>query len=99
LSKGKAALRMLVKVNTDVNFANILQASFSYKSVLRSFSLLKVWLCNFCVEKGNLRKSCSKNVGEIDTRTAKAIWTVQAECDVRRNGVAQLFVNKHLKII
>jgi len=27
------------------NFINILQAAFSYKSVLRSFFLIAVWLC------------------------------------------------------
>jgi len=31
----------------SVNFTNILHAAFSYQSVLRSFSLIAIWLCNF----------------------------------------------------
>jgi hypothetical protein len=30
-----------------VNFINILLVTFSYKSVLQSFSLVTVWLCSF----------------------------------------------------
>ena len=41
-----------------VNFTNILQAAFSYKSILRSFYVLTVWVCIFLV-KENQRKSCS----------------------------------------
>jgi len=37
--------------NTGVNFINILRKPFSYKSVLRSFSLVTVWLCNVLVGK------------------------------------------------
>jgi len=33
--------------HTGGNFINILFVTFSYKSALRSFSLMKVWLCNF----------------------------------------------------
>jgi len=33
--------------SSGVNFTNILRATFPYKSVLCSFSLLAVWLCNF----------------------------------------------------
>ncbi len=34
-----------------VNFINILHTPFLYKSVLGSFSLVKVWLCNFLAQK------------------------------------------------
>ncbi len=33
--------------NIGVKFINILRVTFAYRSVLRSFSLLTVWLCNF----------------------------------------------------
>jgi hypothetical protein len=51
---------------SEGNFTNILQAAFSYESFLRSFYVLKIWVCNF-LAKGFWRKSCSLNVGEIDT--------------------------------
>ncbi len=35
------------KIHTGVNFINILLETFSYKSALRSFFLIIVWLCNF----------------------------------------------------
>jgi len=50
-----------------VNLPNILRAAFSCKRVLRSFSLITVWLCNF-LEKEYWRKSYSSDVGEIDYR-------------------------------
>jgi len=34
-----------------VNFTNISQAAFSNERVLHSFSLIKVWLCNFLAQK------------------------------------------------
>jgi len=40
-----------------VNFNNNLLAAFLYKSVLHSFNVLTVWLCNF-LAKENHRKSC-----------------------------------------
>jgi len=43
----KDACEMLVKFTTGVNFINILCSSFWYKSVLCSFSLVKVWLLFF----------------------------------------------------
>ncbi len=43
-------------------------SSFFYKSVLRSFYVLTVSVCNFLV-KGNLHKNWSWIVGEIDSRT------------------------------
>jgi len=54
---------MLVKLAKGVNFTNILLVPFSYKSVLRSFSLVTVWLIIFWVQK-YLRKSYSFNVGK-----------------------------------
>jgi hypothetical protein len=30
-----------------VYFTNILQETFAYKCILRSFSFLAIWLCNF----------------------------------------------------
>ncbi len=35
----------------DVNFINILIVTFLYESVLRSFSLITVWLYNFLYEE------------------------------------------------
>jgi hypothetical protein len=39
-----------------VNFTNILRAAFSYKSFLRSFYLLTIWVCNF-LAKGFCKKA------------------------------------------
>jgi len=36
-----------MKLTTGVNFNNILGATFLYKRVLRSFSLVAIWLCKF----------------------------------------------------
>jgi hypothetical protein len=35
-------------VETGLHFINILLQTFSHKSAIRSFSQIKVWLCNFC---------------------------------------------------
>ncbi len=51
---------------SGVNFTNILRAAFSHENFLNSFSVLTIWVCNF-LAKGFWRKSCSYNVGEIDT--------------------------------
>jgi hypothetical protein len=62
----KAALKMLVKLTPGVNVTNILWAAFSYESFLRHFYVLTIWVGNF-LAIGFQRKSCSLNVGEIDT--------------------------------
>jgi hypothetical protein len=56
---------MLVNTSGDwrpaVNFANILRATFLYKSVLQCFSLITVWLYNFLEkEKKAARKMLMK---------------------------------------
>jgi len=38
-------------VTPGVNFINILLDTFLYKSVFRSFSLIRVWFCNFFGKK------------------------------------------------
>jgi len=48
-------------------FYHHLTSCFSDKSVLHIFLLVTVWPCNFFGERICF-KSCSKNVGEIDTR-------------------------------
>jgi len=45
-------------MTSGVNFTNILQAAFLYKSSLRSFYVLTIWICNF-LAKGFWHKSCS----------------------------------------
>jgi len=40
----KCARQMLMKLTPGVDFINILQAAFSYERVLRSFSLLTVFV-------------------------------------------------------
>ena len=47
----KAAHKMMVKLTTSFNFIKILLKTFSYKSALRSFSLISVWLCNFLAKE------------------------------------------------
>jgi len=37
---------MWVKLRLALNFTNILQASFTFKSILRSFYVLSVWVRN-----------------------------------------------------
>ncbi len=51
--------------NICVNFINILLNTFSYKIILRSFSLVTVWLMDLLVQEYR-RKHCSLNVDEID---------------------------------
>jgi hypothetical protein len=46
-------------------FHQLITQAFFYESAFRSFSLVTVWLCNFLPQE-YLRKSCSKNVDEID---------------------------------
>jgi len=41
----KGSSKMLMKLTPGVNVTTILHAAFLYESVLRSFSLLTVWLC------------------------------------------------------
>jgi hypothetical protein len=50
-----------------VNFINILLEPFLYESVLRLFSLVTGWLCNFLAQK-YWHKSCSYNVDEINKK-------------------------------
>ncbi len=48
--KHKTEIQILHKYGKrplGVNFINILSATFSYQSALRSFSLVAAWLCNF----------------------------------------------------
>jgi hypothetical protein len=49
-----------------VNFTNILRAAFLCKRFLCSFYVLTFWVCNFLAKEFG-HKSCSLNVGEIDT--------------------------------
>ncbi len=53
-----AARKVLVVLATCVNFIIILHSSFSYESVLQSFSLVTVWRTNF-LGKEYRHKSCS----------------------------------------
>ncbi len=46
-SGAKAACKMLMKLTKGVNFINILFSPFSYESILRCFSLITVWFCDF----------------------------------------------------
>jgi hypothetical protein len=56
----------LLERRQGANFTNILlRAAFSYKSGFHSFSLLKVFVCNFF----DNRKLAKKSVEEIDTRS------------------------------
>ena len=48
LSYKKHMHKMLMKLTPGVNFTYILWLAFLYKSVLHSFSLITVRLCNFC---------------------------------------------------
>ncbi len=36
-----------MRTTPGVNITNILRAAFSYESFLRSFYVLKIWVCNF----------------------------------------------------
>ncbi len=59
VSKCKSFVLHLKKQSTPcVKFTNIFRAAFLYESVFWSFSLLTVWLCNFCL-KEYWRKSFS----------------------------------------
>jgi len=59
----KAAPKLLALLTTGFNFANILRAASSYKSVLLDFMyILTVWVCNFSAKR-NWQKNCSLNAG------------------------------------
>ncbi len=61
-----------------VNFINILHLPFWYKSVLRSFSLVTVWLCNFFVQEYWYK---SENVDEIDYSESVEMMTKHSWTD------------------
>jgi len=61
------------KTLSSVNFTNILHEPFLYEIILRSFSLLTVWLCIFLVKEYQ-HKSCSNNVDKIDYRAVVTKW-------------------------
>jgi len=52
----KAERKMLMNLTPGINFTTIIRATFFYKCVLCSFSLLTVWHCNFC-QKNTSQKS------------------------------------------
>jgi hypothetical protein len=52
---------------------------YLYKSDMRSFFELKVWLYTFLAEE-NLRKSCSKNVVENDNSSIETFENRQSFC-------------------
>ncbi len=47
-----------------INFANILRSAFSNKSVLKSFSLPRIWLCIY-LSKEYWQKSCSQKLANL----------------------------------
>jgi len=53
----KAAGKKVMKLATGVNFTTILRAAFSNESLLKSFNVLTVWVCNV-MSKGNWHKGC-----------------------------------------
>jgi hypothetical protein len=57
---GGLVMSMKSKSNglTGVNFINILSANFLYKSVLRSFTLITFWLCNFLQKNIDTKAAC-----------------------------------------
>ena len=65
-------------IRYGVNFTNVLQAAFSYKIVLSSFFALKAEVC-IILEKGNWRKSCLQNVGEIDYRMGLLMFSAPTQ--------------------
>ncbi len=61
----KLELDLKMHAVPSVNFINVKRAHFSYKSILRNFSLITVLLCNFLAQEYR-RKCCLSNVDEID---------------------------------
>ena len=58
----------IIQMQPCVNFTNILRAAFSYKSVLHSFYILTVWVCNF-LAKENWQKAVCKILVRLTTYT------------------------------
>jgi len=50
--------KKLKSLKAGVNFINILHKTFSYKSILRSYSLISVWLCNFWHKNIDEKAAC-----------------------------------------
>ncbi len=69
-----------MKLTKGVNFTIILCAPFSYKSVLCSFSLVTVWLCDF-LAKEYQHKVAHKMLIKLNTYRKKK--TSSAQTDVR----------------
>jgi len=67
-----------MKLTPCVNFTNILQRAFLYKSGLLSLSLCTVWLGNFW----------QKNIG------AKATCAIMVELNIHEWGTFYLFISK-----
>ncbi len=65
ISYEKRVRKMMMKLTLGVNFTNILQIAFLVKTVLFSFYVRTVWVCNFT---STGEKVTQKNVGKIDKR-------------------------------
>ncbi len=76
---------MLVKLTIGVNFINSLCVPFLYESVLLSFSLVTVWLCNF-LRKNISAKAACKMLMKL---------TIGGERRKNKPGLKLLKVEKH----
>ena len=64
LNRADSVRLKLPRHRSGIGLVNILRAAFLYESILCSFSLLTVCVCNF-LERENPLNSCSLNAGEI----------------------------------
>jgi len=67
----KGTRKLLVKLTKAANFTNISLAAFFYESILRCFSVVTVWVCNFLL-KENVTKGTFKMLVKS---TKSANWT------------------------
>jgi hypothetical protein len=71
----KFDLKIFGEPAPGVNFINILLKPFLCKSILHSFSLIKVWLCNFFVQNICAKADCKMLMKLI----TEVIWTKEGE--------------------
>jgi hypothetical protein len=66
---------MLVKLNQNAHFTNILQAAFLYETTFCNFYVLIIWDCNFWQKE--FGEKLLKNLGFIEpgVDVTKILWT------------------------
>ncbi len=91
----KAAYKTLMKLIPGVNFTNSLWADYLYETVLRSISLITVWLCNW--QKNIYAKTAHKMFVKLTTGPAKTeMYTALDLLQFRKAETKQIWFQRCL---